>query len=410
MDVKYFTENAEVQNIVENLRKSELLVSDVLDAEGNQYVDLVQEGGGVLGIALLGYTYVLEQVGIRFFSLAGTSAGAINTILLASVDEINKPKTEEIIKYLANQNLLDFVDGPLRTKRLFNAIKKNADSNFKLYWTALTIFWGLTVIPHLLKYKGLNYGEEFRKWVSDILEKNNIGSTEDLKTLRQLPPGLKIRQGVQKTIEGLEPKIKIIAAEITTETRVIFPEMNLLFWNDAQKVNPAEYVRASMSIPLFFHPYKVKTENRNNKDWYDCARYKGEPPEESVFVDGGVLSNFPIDVFHNYNIVPRLPTFGVKLGDDRNAVSSVGDIPKFLMAIFNSARHVLDYQFLLTNRDYEKLIAKVDTGEHNWLNFSMPDEDKLDLFIRGAQAASDFLAGFKWNDYKDIRAELINMK
>jgi NTE family protein len=76
------------------------------------------------------------------------------------------------------------------------------------------------------------------------------------------------------------------------------------------------------------------------------------------------------------------------------------------MAIFNSARHVLDYQFLLTNPDYEKLIAKVDTGEHNWLNFSMPDEDKVDLFVRGAKAAEEFLNTFNWKDYKEIRKEL----
>ncbi|MCR6719123.1 MAG: patatin-like phospholipase family protein [Chitinophagaceae bacterium] len=65
-------------------RENKILhVSDVTDNEGHQYVDLVQEGGGVLGIALVGYTYVLEKMGIRFFSMAGTSAGAINTLLLA---------------------------------------------------------------------------------------------------------------------------------------------------------------------------------------------------------------------------------------------------------------------------------------------------------------------------------------
>lgn len=30
--------------------------SDIIDDEGNQYVDLVMEGGGMLGIALVGYT------------------------------------------------------------------------------------------------------------------------------------------------------------------------------------------------------------------------------------------------------------------------------------------------------------------------------------------------------------------
>ncbi|MDO8549708.1 MAG: patatin-like phospholipase family protein [Ignavibacteria bacterium] len=406
MEIEYFTKNPEVQQIIKELKTKNLIISDVLDEEGNQYVDLVQEGGGVHGIALLGYTYVLEQVGIRFFSLAGTSAGAINTMLLASVADIQKPKTEEIIDFMTKQDLFDFVDGPFRTKQLFNSIKKNAESKFKLFWTALIVFWGLTIIPHILKYKGLNPGEEFRKWIFEILKKSNIHSTSDLLALRQKPKGLSIRKGIARTIDGLEPKLKIIAAEITTETRVIFPDMNKLFWNEPDKVNPADYVRASMSIPLFFHPFKVKTGNRNKEDWYECVKYKGEPPEESVFVDGGVLSNFPIDVFHNHKIVPRLPTFGVKLGDDRHEVSLVNNVPKFLMAIFNSARHVLDYQFLLTNPDYEKLITKIDVGEHNWLNFSMPDKDKLDLFKRGAKAAAEFLTGFKWEKYKTIREEL----
>lgn len=72
-----------------------------------------------------------------------------------------------------------------------------------------------------------------------------------------------------------------------------------------------------------------------------------------------------------------------------------------------SSSHVLDYQFLLKNEDYEKLIAKVDVGNHNWLDFSISDKDKLDLFIRGIQAASKFLTTFNWEKYKDIRAGLI---
>ncbi|OGU75251.1 MAG: hypothetical protein A2V93_00910 [Ignavibacteria bacterium RBG_16_34_14] len=399
MGIEYFTQDTEVREIITKLKSGNLIVSDVLDEEGNQYVDLVQEGGGVLGIALLGYTYVLEQVGIRFFSLAGTSAGAINTILLASVDVISKPKTEEIIEYLVNQNLFDFVDGPFYVKNFLNAVRNKSTIFLKL-------LWGLWSQKYFFKHQGLNPGEEFRKWILEILKKNNINSTEDLGTLRRLPKSLSIRKGINKTIDGLEPKLKIIAAEITTETRVIFPEMNKLFWKEPENVSPADYVRASMSIPLFFHPFKVKTGNKNKEDWYNCVRYKGEPPEESVFVDGGVLSNFPIDVFHNRKIVPRLPTFGVKLGDDRHEVSLVKNIPKFLMAIFNSARHVLDYQFLLTNPDYEKLITKVETGDHNWLNFSMSDKDKLDLFKRGAKAAAEFLEEFNWEEYKKIREEL----
>ena len=62
--------DGEIQSIIINLKKKRehnptdknwQNYSDIVDEFGNQYVDLVQEGGGVLGIALLGYTYVLEE-------------------------------------------------------------------------------------------------------------------------------------------------------------------------------------------------------------------------------------------------------------------------------------------------------------------------------------------------------------
>ena len=45
--------------------------------------DIVCEGGGVKGIALLGAIYYLQEQGYTFEHYAGTSAGAIVTSLLA---------------------------------------------------------------------------------------------------------------------------------------------------------------------------------------------------------------------------------------------------------------------------------------------------------------------------------------
>lgn len=418
MNTKDFTDNPEVQNIISDLGKfmSEKEFSDILDEEGNQYVDLVQEGGGVLGIALLGYTYVLEQVGIRFSSLAGTSAGAINTLILGAIDTPDKPKSEKILEIIANKNLYDFVDGPFFVKLLLKTIGSGSISKsfiirllkkiIKIVWI---LIWILPVVIYVWITKGLNRGNNFKNWVTEILNENKINIADDLFKRRQRPAGLYIRKGIERSIDDLEPQLKIIAAEITTETRVIFPEMGFLFWNEPGKVNPADYLRASMSIPVFFHPFKVDTgSNVTKDDWIKCAKYRGNVPPVVYFVDGGVLSNFPIDVFHNHKKIPRMPTFGVKLGDDRNKESKISSLTKFLLAIFNSARHVLDYQFLLVNEDYEHLIQKIDIGEHNWLNFSISDEDKLDLFIRGARAADEFLRKFDWNKYKEIREELIH--
>ncbi len=87
------------------------MVSDVTDSAGHQYVDLVQEGGGVLGVALVGYTYVLEKMGIRFFSLAGTSAGSINAMLLASTGNKEDEKVEKIVEDILSLDFFSLVDG-----------------------------------------------------------------------------------------------------------------------------------------------------------------------------------------------------------------------------------------------------------------------------------------------------------
>ena len=416
MKTSDFTENKCVQRIIEDLKKeiSGKKFSDVIDKDGNQYVDLVQEGGGVLGIALLGYTYVLEQVGIRFFSLAGTSAGAINTLLLAAVDTVEKPKTTQVIELIANKNLYDFVDGPFFVKLLLKAFRTNKEEDSilkkivkKILIVLWTLIWIIPVLIYLFIKKGLNRGKNFRKWIIDVLNKNCINTYSDLEKIRKTPDNIYIRPRVKNKITGLVPKLKIITDEITTESKITFPEMNLLFWSEPGKENPADYLRASMSIPLFFQPFKVEVGNKSKEDWNNIVKFDGDPPREAYFVDGGVLSNFPIDAFHNPHIVPRLPTFGVKLGDDRDKISNVKSLMKFLMAIFNSARHVLDYQFLLKNDDYELLIQKIDVGEHNWLNFSINDKDKIDLFCRGAKAADAFLRKFDWGDYKKIRRKLI---
>ena len=112
MTYEDFINQPEFQQMVKDAEKLKgKIFSDVIDDEGNQYVDLVQEGGGVLGIALVGYTYILETAGIRFFHLAGTSAGAINTLILAGIDSIDKAKSKQVLDILAKQDLFDFVDG-----------------------------------------------------------------------------------------------------------------------------------------------------------------------------------------------------------------------------------------------------------------------------------------------------------
>ncbi len=185
--------------------------------------------------------------------------------------------------------------------------------------------------------------------------------------------------------------------------------MTPLYWHNPEDVNPAHFVRASMSIPLFFEPFVVRNIPKGSDKqrlWHQWVRYYGPIPEHVKFVDGGLIANFPIDAFH-VNKVPRLPSFGVKLGAPRNQPNETFQLRRFATDMISSMRQVHHYEFLLNNRDYEHLIKTVDVGHHSWFDFTISNEDKIDLFIRGVQAASEFMRKFNWHEYKELRQQML---
>lgn len=403
MKITQFTQHPDVYNLIKELKDEGIpkkQFSDVLDHEGNQYVELVMEGGGVLGVALIGYNYVLEQMGLRFFSLAGTSAGSINALLLAGLGDVSQPKAERLVEILANKNLMEFVDGDDDAQDFVNALVKGAGI-MKMVWK------GVQVVDNIRDDNGLNPGNDFLNWMSDVLKTNGIESVADLDAVfGKVPESLKMRDGVGKDIAGLKPRFAVIGSDLTTETKVDFPRMAPLYWENPEKVNPAIFVRASMSVPYFFSPLKIENIPSGPQaldNWRELASFNGQPPSTAYFVDGGILSNFPIDLFHKQNVVPRLPTFGVRLGVDRNKANEITGPGNLFGAMFNSIRHLHDYDFILRNPDYKLLLEKIDIGNHDWLNFAIDDEAKIDLFVRGAQAAAKFVRRFDWKKYKQLR-------
>lgn len=403
MKITNFTENNTIISILDRIPKGKRY-SDIEDVDGNQYVDLVQEGGGVLGIALVGYTFILENAGIRFFSLAGTSAGAINTILMAGLGKIKEAKSEKILDILSKKDLFDFVDGHKVVRKIINkVIKKEKGLGRALVWNGIKIY-------KILKRKlGLNPGSNFETWITEELKKAGIISLIDLKNLRKILP-----QGLKYVVTGEEvtdavAKLAIITSDITTHTKVEFPRMAELYWADPNSISPAKLIRASMSIPFFFEPFEIvnipNAGNEYDEKWYDYARYKGPVPSEVKFVDGGLLSNFPINVFHREDGgVPRMPTFGARLSTYRKNFSKTDNILGLSGAMISTMRQIHDYDFLLKHPDYSKLICSIDAdGQFNWLDFNMSKDDQVELFNLGAEKALEFLKEFEWENYKEIR-------
>ncbi len=408
-----FTQNKDVLKFIkraQKLKKDKHRFSDIEDVNGNQYVDLVQEGGGVLGVALVGYTYVLENAGIRFFSLAGTSAGAINTMMMAGLGKIEEAKSEKILEIISQQNFFDFVDGDGVVKKLITKVLRKEKGWIRFF---LWKFRGRTIFRILKEKLGLNPGNVFKTWITAALEAVNIETMGALMHQRTLlPNGLKNVAKNDEPITEIEAKLAIITSDVTTHTKAEFPRMSKLYWSNPTSISPAELVRASMSIPFFFEPYEVQNiPNKgtlNDSSWYELARYSGPVPPSVKFVDGGMLSNFPINVFHTKTgVTPRMPTFGVRLSVYREDYSKADKLLGISGAMVNTMRQIHDYDFLLKNPDYSKLICRIDADEEfHWLNFNMTSDEQIALFVLGAEKAIEFLEQFDWEGYKITRAEI----
>lgn len=471
----FFTKDPQVLVCLQQLQKKfgpngeKLLISDVIDNDGHQYANLVQKGGGVLGVALVGYTYILEQMNIRFIRLAGTSAGAINTALMAVIGDKKKAKSEDILKIICGLNFFDLVDGHPAARWLIKNFITNADFTGKVrkYVTAILVILAalplLTFISfglqHLFPLAGLatkalfmltgffvlavsamgaylaylvtrlkdsgfgiSPGDFFYSWLKQQMADNGVDTVSDLVNKASTPvDGIRLREHVEGNLAGLNGDVTFITSELVTQNKIEFPRMWPLFKKDMNELHPAGFVRASMSIPVFFESYFIDeipcTDEGIKKAWAELGEQ--DPPSTARFVDGGILSNFPINLFYNPDvIIPRLPSLGIDL-DDTKAPDDAPPTPDgtddagkhadkwslggYVSRLFNTVRFYYDKDFLIKNAFFKKGIGAIPLKGYNWLNFFLDDNTKREMFILGAKAATEFLLHFDWESYKEAR-------
>ena len=303
--------------------------------------DLVLEGGGVKGIALVGAYSVIEERGYTINRVAGTSAGSIAGALIAARMSAKELETE--------MRGLDY--SKFKDKGLLDKVP--------LFGKAMSVMFE----------DGVYEGTYARNWVRDQLAKKGV------KTFADLPyddPKLEPEQ---------QYRLVVMASDITRGRLRKFPWDYPVYTLEPGAQEVADAVRASMSIPFFFEP--VKLTHREG--------------HESVLVDGGMLSNFPVQVFDAQNRrKARWPTFGIKLSARAKALEgTVADVSgpiSMTKAMVKTMTGFYDRMYV-DDPDIQARTIFVDTGTIQATDFGLTDEQRDMLFANGRNAAKKFFDG-----------------
>ena len=229
-----------------------------------QQADLVLEGGGVKGIGLAGAVTALSGAGYAFPRVAGSSAGAVVACLVAALQVAGEPvaRLDDVVRTVDYRRLRD-VGGLGRIPLVGRALS-------------------------LLVHDGLYEGRYLEDFLTGVLGDLGVRTFADLRIPDDDPAA-----------EGLAPERR--SRLVVTVSDLSRSRLARLPWDlpeyGAADLAVARAVRASAAIPFFFRPVRQPTSDG-----------------PATWVDGGLLSNFPVQLFDRTDSAdPRWPTFGVRL-------------------------------------------------------------------------------------------------
>lgn len=329
--------------------------------------DLVLEGGGVKGAGLVGAITALASAPdpYTFHRVAGTSAGAIVASMLAAGYD-----AAEMTTIMTDLDFARFEDAP----SLFGRFEKIGE--------------GLGLLLH----EGLFEGQFLHDWIEKLLAAKGIRTWGDLKVH---DPGSSLPADRQY-------RLVVVVSDISRGRMLRLPwdyREQLGVDPDTQPV--ADAVRSSAGIPFFFRPFHMAA---------DPAYTQGHG--EILCTDGGMLSNFPVQIFDRDDGQPsRWPTFGIKLSA-RQAVTDASwdpnaDAIQLAKSLLSTMQNAHDQMHI----DDPAVAARtifVDTSGYSATDFHLTAGDKSKLFTNGQAAGQKFLGKWDWarwqqGDYTTLR-------
>ena len=312
-----------------------------------QPVDLVLSGGGVLGIGHVGVASVLEERGFRFQRIAGTSAGSIVGALLAA--GVSAARLRDVMRALDYRRFLD----------------EDALDRIPLIGPGLS----------LVLENGYAEGRFFADWLGAELERAGVRTFGDLRITDD---------------DGADPRpehrwrLVLMAADVTRGQFLRLPWDYRRYGLEPDEQPVVDAVRASISVPYLFEPFRLRHADG-----------------ESLLVDGGLISNYPLDAFDRTDRAPsRWPTFGVTLVPQLPA-GSPGLVPglwalrlvpgvRFLESVVTTAIVGRDQGYLAQPWVRARSIEVDALGVHPF-DFAIGPEDVDRLYESGRRAAGQFL-------------------
>ncbi|NGX53060.1 MAG: hypothetical protein KR126chlam5_01367 [Candidatus Anoxychlamydiales bacterium] len=366
--------------------------------------NLVLEGGGVKGIAYVGALKELESLNALsdLKRVAGTSAGAITATFIAlgyDIDEIQAILFETDFSqfldyYISEEKIINFFENTSIT----TIFKDVIDEMYELFKNPITtVKNALFYFKDIFDTDSLCKGEDFRKWIEKkIYEKTDIHYLT-FKELRHLIEKDNSFKHLHVFTTKVQPALEIL--HIHSEDK----KFDDVIISDA--------IRASMSIPGVFAPHNLHIKNDKNE------RIKKE--DLGLFVDGGILDNFPITAFdtleyetksyteENKNFVKlnkrtlglSLYTPGNKKDQIPNEVSNVLDLSKTLLDLYFNSESLISK--LEPYDNYRNI--KIDNLDVSTLEFQLSEEEKKALEESGKKATKRFF------DEQEKRLESLNL-
>src|SRR4051812_23890473 len=319
--------------------------------------DLVLEGGGVKGLGLVGAVRRLMRAGYAFPRVAGTSAGSIVAAFLAAG---------------ASEAQLGDMMGRLE----YPKVSDRAPPKIPLLSEGIS----------LLRRRGAYEGDYVHDFVRRELGELGVTTFADLRV---------DDRDADRNLESHHRCRLVVMATDVTRGRLLrlpwdYPRLNL----DPDEQLVADAVRASMSIPLYFEPVTLRD---------------GRTGEETTLVDGGILSNFPIEIFDRTDGAhPRWPTFGVRVMPDLPAGfahlvpgTGLSALPPLRLLEQVVATAIVGHDQTYLNRPcVSRRAIVVNTDAVGVVQFDAPADVRAQVVANGETAADQFLDEWDWERYQ----------